>query len=81
MWVNPFMNGCSGGGHVLQFTHTLLMLVAWLWLTTAAGIRLPISPRVVLLILFVGLFCVVLAPLIQFYPVTTAENIALFSSY
>ena len=69
-----------GGGHVLQFTYTLLMLVAWLWLTTAAGIRLPISPRVVLLILFVGLFCVFLAPLIQLaYPVTTAENIVLFT--
>jgi len=69
-----------GGGHVLQFTYTLLMLVAWLWLSTAAGIRLPISPRVVLLILFFGLFCVFLAPLIQLvYPPTTAENIVLYT--
>ena len=29
-----------GGGHVLQFTHTLLLLVAWLWLAQAA--RLPL---------------------------------------
>ena len=69
-----------GGGHVLQFTYTMLMLVAWLWLSTSAGIRLPISPRVVLLILFFGLFCVFLAPIIQLaYPVTSAENILLFT--
>lgn len=30
-----------GGGHVLQFTHSLLLLVAWLWLAEAAGL----SPR------------------------------------
>jgi hypothetical protein len=36
-----------GGGHVLQFTWTLLMLVAWLWLADAIGARLPLSPRVV----------------------------------
>ena len=32
-----------GGGHVLQFTWTLLMLVAWLWLAEAAGAKLPVS--------------------------------------
>lgn len=69
-----------GGGHVLQFTYTLLMLVAWLWLSTSAGIRLPISPRVVLVVLFFGLFCVFLSPIIQLaYPVTTNENIMLFT--
>ena len=26
-----------GGGHVLQFTYTLLMMVAWLWLSSAMG--------------------------------------------
>lgn len=69
-----------GGGHVLQFTYTLLLLVAWLWLSTAAGLRLPISPRVVLLVLFVGLFCVFLAPIIELaYPPTEAENIVLYT--
>ena len=38
-----------GGGHALQFTWTLLMLVAWLWLAGACGARLPLSPRVTLL--------------------------------
>jgi cytochrome c oxidase subunit 1 len=45
-----------GGGHALQFTWTLLMLVAWLWLSSACGARLPLSPRVTL-----GLFALALA--------------------
>jgi len=35
-----------GGGHVLQFNHTLLMMVAWVLLTSASGIRFVLSPRV-----------------------------------
>ena len=69
-----------GGGHVLQFTYTLLMLVAWLWLSSCAGIRLPLTPRVVLLILFVGLACVFLSPLIYLtYPITALEHVELFT--
>lgn len=69
-----------GGGHVLQFTYTLLMLVAWLWLSSAAGLRLPLSPRVVLLILFTGLVCVFIAPLIMLaYGVTEPEHRLLFT--
>ncbi|MBF0142292.1 MAG: hypothetical protein HQL59_02380 [Magnetococcales bacterium] len=30
-----------GSGHLLQFTHTLLMVVVWLWLGEEAGLRLP----------------------------------------
>lgn len=37
-----------GGGHALQFVWTLLMLVAWLWLASATGARVPMSPRVAL---------------------------------
>lgn len=37
-----------GGGHALQFVWTLLMLVAWLWLASATGARVPMSPRLVL---------------------------------
>lgn len=33
-----------GSGHVLQFTHTLLLLTAWLWLASAAGFTLPLKP-------------------------------------
>jgi cytochrome c oxidase subunit I len=69
-----------GGGHVLQFTYALLMLVCWLWLSRAAGLTLPLSPRVVLLILFVGLACVFVAPLIYLaFPITALEHVELFT--
>ena len=69
-----------GGGHVLQFTYTLLMLVCWLWLSTAAGLTLPVSPRVVLIILFVGLACVFVSPLIYMaFPITAPEHVELFT--
>jgi heme/copper-type cytochrome/quinol oxidase subunit 1 len=45
-----------GGGHALQFTWTLMMLVAWLWLAGACGARVPLTPRVAL-----GLFALALA--------------------
>ena len=69
-----------GGGHVMQFTYTLLMLVAWLWLSHSAGLSLPLTPRVVLVILFVGLTCVFVSPLIYLsYPITTLEHVELFT--
>jgi hypothetical protein len=40
-----------GGGHVLQFTHTLLMMVAWLLLSSASGCRLAVTPRITMTLL------------------------------
>jgi hypothetical protein len=37
-----------GGGHVLQFTHTLLMMVAWVLLASASGCRFSLTPRITL---------------------------------
>ncbi|HFD79215.1 MAG TPA: cytochrome C oxidase subunit I [Gammaproteobacteria bacterium] len=34
-----------GSGHILQFTHTLLLLVVWLWMASACGAKIPLSPR------------------------------------
>ena len=51
-----------GGGHALQFTWTLLMLVAWLWLATACGARLRLSPRIVLLMFALALVSVFITP-------------------
>lgn len=34
-----------GSGHVLQFTHTLLMMVAWIVLAFGSGCRFPLTPR------------------------------------
>jgi heme/copper-type cytochrome/quinol oxidase subunit 1 len=51
-----------GGGHALQFTWTLLMLVAWLWLASAGGARVPLSPRVALLMFTLALASVFITP-------------------
>jgi hypothetical protein len=64
-----------GGGHVLQFTWTLLLLVAWLWLADALGARLPLSPRVVLVLFGLAVGLVVLTPLVYLvYDVTSVEH-------
>ena len=34
-----------GSGHILQYTHTLLMMLAWLMLASASGAGISISPR------------------------------------
>jgi hypothetical protein len=51
-----------GGGHVLQFTWTLLMLVGWLWLASACGARLRLSPRVAVLMFGLALAGVFVTP-------------------
>jgi hypothetical protein len=64
-----------GGGHVLQFTWTLLLLVAWLWLADALGAHLPLSPRVVLVLFGLAVGLVVLTPLVYLaYDVTSVEH-------
>ena len=51
-----------GGGHALQFAWTLLMLVGWLWLAGACGARVPLSPRVTVLLFALALACVFVTP-------------------
>ena len=69
-----------GGGHVLQFTYTLLMLIGWVWLASSSNVNIPISPRVVLLLFAVGLFAVFLVPPIYYaYPITSVEHVKLFT--
>jgi hypothetical protein len=64
-----------GGGHVLQFTWTLLMLVAWLWLAEAMGARLPLSPRVVLFLFGLSLALVLLTPFVYLmWDVSSVEH-------
>lgn len=53
-----------GGGHVLQFTYTLLMLAGWLWLGDACAVRNPLSPRVASILLVLGLLPVFYVPVI-----------------
>lgn len=69
-----------GGGHVLQFTWTLLLLVCWLWLAAAAGVSLPLTPRVALILFALGLVAVFLVPPIYYAaPITAPEHIKLFT--
>lgn len=69
-----------GGGHVLQFTYTLLMLVSWLWLASASDVRLALTPRVALIFFGFGLLAVFFAPIIYYaYAVTSVEHIKLFT--
>jgi len=64
-----------GGGHVLQFAYTLLMLLAWLILADAIGARVPLSPRVATLQFAIGLCAVFATPLIYYsYDITSIEH-------
>ena len=53
-----------GGGHVLQFTYSLLMLAGWLWLADACGAKIPLTPRVASILLTIGLLPVFYVPVI-----------------
>ena len=53
-----------GGGHVLQFTYSLLMLAGWLWLADACGAKIPLTPRVATILFVLGLLPVFYVPII-----------------
>lgn len=40
-----------GPGHVIQFTHTILMLGCWLLLAHASGVRMVLTPRLALVLM------------------------------
>jgi hypothetical protein len=64
-----------GGGHVLQFTWTLLMFAAWLWLASESGCPLPLTPRVAVLLFGIALASVFLTPVIYLaWDVTSVEH-------
>lgn len=44
-----------GAGHVLQFAYTQMLLLAWLLLLAAGGVRIPLSPRLLNGLLLLGL--------------------------
>ena len=68
-----------GSGHIIQFSHTQLMLVAWLWLATASGARLRISPRVALFLFILGLQPVLAAPVIYIvFDVSSGDHLFWF---
>ncbi|MGP1629097.1 MAG: cbb3-type cytochrome c oxidase subunit I [Giesbergeria sp.] len=69
-----------GGGHALQFTWTLLMLVGWLWLANACGARLRLSPRVALFMFGLALVGVFVTPWAYLaYDISSVEHRALLT--
>jgi hypothetical protein len=69
-----------GPGHVLQFCWSLLLMVAWLWLATIVGARLPLAPRVVVLLFGIGLAAVFITPIIYLaFDVASVEFQKLFT--
>ena len=64
-----------GGGHVLQFTWTLLMFVAWLALAQASGAPTLLSPRIAILLFAIGLVSVFATPVLYLaYDVVSVEH-------
>jgi cytochrome c oxidase subunit 1 len=64
-----------GGGHALQFTWTILMLLSWLWLAGACGARVVLSPRVVVLMFLLALISVFVTPLAYLiYDIASVEH-------
>jgi len=69
-----------GAGHVLQFAWTLLMLGGWLWLSSASGAPVPLSPRIAVLLFAIGLATVFTTPLIYLaFDVTSLEHQRMFT--
>jgi heme/copper-type cytochrome/quinol oxidase subunit 1 len=68
-----------GGGHIIQFSHTQLMLVSWLWLASVSGARLRLSPRVALFLFILGLQPVLAAPIIYLvFDVSSGDHLFWF---
>ncbi len=69
-----------GPGHVIQFCWSLIMLIAWLWLASLSGARVPLTPRVVVILFGIGLVTVfTTAPIYLAFDVTSVEHQKLFT--
>jgi hypothetical protein len=54
-----------GGGHVLQFTHTLLMMVVWIVLASNSNARFVLTPRLTLVFLLILALPVITVPFLH----------------
>lgn len=50
------------GGHILQFTHSALIAVSWLWLASICKVNIPLSPKVVTLLFVAGALPILASP-------------------
>ncbi len=69
-----------GGGHTLQFQHTLLMIVAWFWLASDLGQAPKIQARTALFLFALATMPVLAAPMIfAFSEVGSAWHVVYFA--
>ena len=69
-----------GSGHIIQFSHTQLVLVAWLWLASVSGNKLRISPRAALFLFILGLQPVLASPVIYLaFDVSSGDHLYWFT--
>ena len=56
------------GGHVLQFSHTALLCICWLWLASVCGVEIPLGPKTVMTIFAIGVIPALFAfvPFVQY---------------
>ncbi len=71
--IPPQMNGQIyfeflfwGGGHVIQFSYTLLMMVCWVVLACASGCRIDLTPRLTLVFLVFLALPIIVVPFLYF---------------
>jgi len=69
-----------GGGHTLQFQHSLLMVVAWLWISTHLRQPLPLSGRALSMFFWLAAFPLLAVPAIYLLvPAGSYEHMDLFA--
>jgi len=69
-----------GGGHALQFQHSLLMIVAWLWIAAQLGQPWPLSPRALAVLFWLAAVPLLAVPAIYWLvPVGSLPHVELFA--
>ncbi len=64
-----------GAGHVLQFTHTQLLILCWVVLACAAGLAVGLTPRTLIVLFTLGIVPLLYVPVLaQQHPVLGAES-------
>lgn len=64
-----------GGGHIVQFSYTLLMMISWVVLACASGVRFELTPRLTLVFLIFLALPVITVPFLYLaHDVTSAGH-------
>jgi heme/copper-type cytochrome/quinol oxidase subunit 1 len=64
-----------GGGHILQFTHSILLLMVWFWLASVTGSTMVLNAKLLRVLFIIAVIPVVLAvPIYHNYAVASGEH-------